>query len=260
MYPDRDGNITTAIGYLCDPVDRALRLPWVLEDGTRVPADVVRKEFSLLKLDVGLRKVPARKLRPHTVCRLTHEDIDALTFERLEDNANSVQKRLFGFKDFPADAQLAVMSMCWALGVGDGRDKGFLDGFPKCVSYLRAGDFVAAASECRMDDSNNAGLTPRNVENKRLFLAAAEVMKNGSDLNVLTPVRPLPQSKETLRHVQASLKLLGYDPGVVDGKDGPKTKAAVKKFQADKGLTVDGVAGPKTKAALEEALRQQEQG
>lgn len=37
----------------------------------------------------------------------------------------------------------------------------------------------------------------------------------------------------------------------VDGVFGPKTLAAVKEFQAFKGLEVDGVVGPKTWAALE---------
>jgi peptidoglycan hydrolase-like protein with peptidoglycan-binding domain len=50
--------------------------------------------------------------------------------------------------------------------------------------------------------------------------------------------------------MQRSLKAAGYDPGPFDGIIGPKTKAAVKKFQQAKGLAVDGIAGPKTKAAL----------
>ena len=41
-----------------------------------------------------------------------------------------------------------------------------------------------------------------------------------------------------------------YDPGVVDGLTGPKTKRAVKNFQSDHGLSADGVAGPMTRAQL----------
>ncbi len=52
--------------------------------------------------------------------------------------------------------------------------------------------------------------------------------------------------------VQAILKDMGgpYDPGPVDGINGAKTKAAVKKFQGDYGLTVDGIAGPKSRNTL----------
>lgn len=58
----------------------------------------------------------------------------------------------------------------------------------------------------------------------------------------------------SVRGVQTALVRLGFDPGPVDGKPGPKTTAAVKAFQASRGLTADGVVGPKTRAALEEAL------
>lgn len=54
------------------------------------------------------------------------------------------------------------------------------------------------------------------------------------------------------RAIQAILKDLGgdYDPGPVDGIKGPKTTAAIKKFQGDKGLTEDGIAGPLTREKL----------
>lgn len=54
--------------------------------------------------------------------------------------------------------------------------------------------------------------------------------------------------------VQDLLRHLGHDPGASDGKDGPKTQAAVKAFQSETGLTVDGKAGPKTRKALYQAF------
>jgi peptidoglycan hydrolase-like protein with peptidoglycan-binding domain len=50
--------------------------------------------------------------------------------------------------------------------------------------------------------------------------------------------------------LQAKLTALGYDPGVADGLFGARTKAAVQKFQTDKGLVADGLVGPQTQAAL----------
>jgi Putative peptidoglycan-binding domain-containing protein len=45
-------------------------------------------------------------------------------------------------------------------------------------------------------------------------------------------------------YLQTKLDQLGYSPGTIDGKFGPNTEAAVKKFQMAVGITADGVAGP----------------
>jgi hypothetical protein len=53
---------------------------------------------------------------------------------------------------------------------------------------------------------------------------------------------------------QNALAWLGFSPGAIDGKYGPNTAAAVKRFQAAHGLAQDGQAGPATAAALDAAL------
>ena len=60
----------------------------------------------------------------------------------------------------------------------------------------------------------------------------------------------------TVRQVQLLLTYLGYDPGAIDGADGPKTRAAVKAFQAAEGMESDGMAGQQTQARLREAVFQ----
>lgn len=54
----------------------------------------------------------------------------------------------------------------------------------------------------------------------------------------------------TTLEIQRRLRTLGYDPGAADGVRGRLTIAAIKAFQADKGLVVDGLAGPQTLAKL----------
>jgi hypothetical protein len=64
-----------------------------------------------------------------------------------------------------------------------------------------------------------------------------------------------PPAAAGLAGVQKALQTLGYDPGKIDGVMGPKTQAAIKKFQQANNLAVDGIAGPNTQAALAKALK-----
>src|SRR3954454_15425863 len=57
-----------------------------------------------------------------------------------------------------------------------------------------------------------------------------------------------------VRTLQRRLTRLGYAPGPVDGRFGPRTEAAVLAFQTRQGLTADGLVGPQTCAQLH-ALR-----
>jgi hypothetical protein len=53
-----------------------------------------------------------------------------------------------------------------------------------------------------------------------------------------------------VRDLQLRLTAAGFPTGGADGEFGEKTKAAVKRYQRAKGLTVDGIVGRKTWAAL----------
>lgn len=76
-----------------------------------------------------------------------------------------------------------------------------------------------------------------------------------------TPVNPPPTTTPTsnnlrlgsrgekVKQLQRDLTSLGYKL-TADGIFGPKTEAAVKRFQRDKNLTVDGIVGPQTRAAI----------
>lgn len=60
-----------------------------------------------------------------------------------------------------------------------------------------------------------------------------------------------------VKWVQWHLLEAGYSVGSdgIDGSFGPATDKAVRKFQTDKQLEVDGRVGPKTRAALKEAVK-----
>ncbi len=56
---------------------------------------------------------------------------------------------------------------------------------------------------------------------------------------------------EDILDLQSKLDALGFDLGAADGIYGPKTEAAVRKFQESQGITVDGIIGPETRQKLD---------
>ena len=63
---------------------------------------------------------------------------------------------------------------------------------------------------------------------------------------------PYGEESQDVRDMQSKLKSKGYYKGKVDGKFGPETRRAVRKFQEAIGITVDGKPGDRTLTALYE--------
>lgn len=60
-------------------------------------------------------------------------------------------------------------------------------------------------------------------------------------------------SGEAVRKLQEQLVRAGF-PIAVDGKFGPQTQGALRRFQEQRGITVDGIAGPQTLNAFESSF------
>lgn len=69
---------------------------------------------------------------------------------------------------------------------------------------------------------------------------------NTSNIKPLDPLLKKGSRGEAVITAQALLVAAGYDLGKIDGIFGPKTDAAVRKFQSDNKLMVDGIIGAKT--------------
>jgi hypothetical protein len=89
----------------------------------------------------------------------------------------------------------------------------------------------------------------KTLSGRRAFAVQGVLVRNVSRWESLYD-EPLGGDDWGIRAVQHMLGALGADPGVVDGKLGPRTKAAVRDFQTKKALAIDGDPGPATRKAL----------
>lgn len=114
--------------------------------------------------------------------------------------------------------------------------------------------------DCKIFQYSSRGRLPGYNNDLDLDLAyiSAEEWKAYASGKIINP-EPEPTIYPTLkkgdrseyvRHWQMFLNQNGYGCGSADGIFGPKTDAAVRKWQKDHGLKVDGIIGPKTWASL----------
>jgi peptidoglycan hydrolase-like protein with peptidoglycan-binding domain len=66
----------------------------------------------------------------------------------------------------------------------------------------------------------------------------------------IAAVPALAQGSQTVRDAQQALKDKGFDPGPVDGVNGPKTRSATRAYQKQQNLDADGRLGTKTLDSL----------
>jgi peptidoglycan hydrolase-like protein with peptidoglycan-binding domain len=272
MYLDIKGYVTTGVGNLIDDLKTAQALPWRVDGRELATKEQIKEHWEYLKMRQNLAKrhykyaKDAFEQRFRCVLTLTDEAIDVLVMQKLAGFATHATKTWKEFPDYPADTQLAILSMYWAMGS--------LTSFPNCSRLIAAQDWDGCAAgapatakskgwgeasyPCKIRDSDNPGVRPRNQQNVLCFRNAAKVVASGEDPKVLhwplvfeAPLvtqEPKPEYVTIKRGSKGNLvKYLQLRLGLVDDGDfGPKTEAAVKKLQKEYGLTADGVVGPKT--------------
>lgn len=178
MYLDVKDLCTTAIGNLIDPVGDALGLPWVRNDTGEAasPRDIL-EEWTVVKARRDLAPYGGLAFRKVTRLHLTDAGIGQVVAAKAKQVDAYLLQRFPEYGYWPADAQLGLLSLAWACGPAFH--------FPNFSLAVKRQDFAKAAKECRMDETGNPGLRPRNCANVLLFENAAAAIEAGADLDVL---------------------------------------------------------------------------
>jgi GH24 family phage-related lysozyme (muramidase) len=180
MYVDELGLVTIAAGCLIDPISAALPLRFTHADGALATRDEIAAAWRAVKADASrLSKLHWKYAAGLSDLRLDDEALDALVCSRMAIFEVELRKYFPQWDLFPADAQLCVMSMAWALGPG----------FPHTFGNFRDAanrqDWAAAGAACGVRTEGNPGIVPRNAQNRLCCANAAASVAQGLDTETL---------------------------------------------------------------------------
>ncbi len=106
-------------------------------------------------------------------------------------------------------------------------------GLPLAAAFLAA--LALPISGCKITESISQQFESRDAASAEAAPAAVE---NQPEPEATEPAQAA--SRQTVRSTQRMLTALGYDPGVADGIEGPRTADAVRHYQSDYNLPPDG--------------------
>lgn len=172
-YLDVRGLVTTGVGNLIDPLGLALYLPWTIrreEHETAASSTEIAADWTRVKGEIHLASRGHRAAESYSKIRLSDAAIDRLVFDRLAVNDLIMASTFDGWDAMPADAQLGILSMCWALGAAAIPIK-----FPRFTAAVRARNWAEAARQSPIRTEGNPGIIPRNAANRICFDNAAKM-------------------------------------------------------------------------------------
>lgn len=212
MFPDVKGLVSTGFGLLLDPVALALALPWRRKDGSLATAGEIVADFANVKNFPDAPRLGHLSVKNIAKLHLDTDGLDQAFKGKLAQNEATLREGFPDWDEWCADAQLATMSLAWAVGAAFWSPEAPPGQyFPKCTAALRARDYKAASVECFLDEEDViSGLHPRNVANRMLFRNANVVEGTGLDPAVLHYPRDLTVSE--FDREAPTLPDLGIDP------------------------------------------------
>ncbi len=162
MYLDIKGLVTTGMGNLIDPIGAALELPWKRPDGSLATQSEIRAAWNLVKSRTDLAPKYGTAFAGLTTLRLDKAGIEQLIARKLRENEAYLRHRFSDYEHWPADAQLGLHSMAWAMGPGF-----HFPDFNAAVNRLRP-DFDAAARASHMNAQGNPGSLQSCAQQRQL--------------------------------------------------------------------------------------------
>jgi GH24 family phage-related lysozyme (muramidase) len=186
MYLDILGYVTCGMGNLVDPLPMALSLPWLNADGSAADeaiitaawhaVDACRSDPKGKRQTSGLATKYGQAFGGVTTIRLNEDGIQALIDSQVAANELELRKHFTAYDTMPADGQMAINSMAWAMGAG------FPSTFKTFTAAVNAGDWDTAIANA---DFRGAGVATRIAANKVMLANARDVAAGGLDASVL---------------------------------------------------------------------------
>ena len=189
MYCDLNGLVSTGVGNRIDVTRRpmtppndqeraashqiARRFNWIhLGDGSPASGQEVDTAWDAVKARMDLAPQGHRAYKELTDIGVTDDEINRLVFIKLDEIEATLKQRP-DFADYdnrPADAQLGLLSMSWAMGP--------MFSFSKFQQFARNADFEGCATQCRFMPDVGKNLE-RNDRDQLCFRNAGQVVSEG---------------------------------------------------------------------------------
>ncbi len=257
MYLDSRGWVSTGVGNKIDETPKPMtpatpqqrsaslavagKIHWQLS-GAPATADQVAVDWDSVKGRLDLASFGHLQFEALTKVRITAEEIQRIVATKLLEMEGVLTTRpeFVDFATWPASAQLATLSMCWGLGPAFR--------FPDFQACVVSHNWAGAAAECHFTPDEGT-IKIRNRLNRMHLLNAQAATDRGLAVGALAA------STNDVLSVQHDLWMLGYNPGMQDGGEGPRTQQALTDFQGVRGLAETGNWNePTTQAELATAL------
>lgn len=167
LYADKLGLVSIGVGNLLDAADKdgkplPIDVAWRMVKGQvialrfELPAGIPASAAKIEQAWRAVRNDPMAKDRgwqyakgiPANNIHLSREAIDELVMAKLAANDAAMQRRFVDWEERPADAQLAIHSMMWAMG------SEFWPKFPKFSRAFSTHDYAKACERVDTDENN----------------------------------------------------------------------------------------------------------